>query len=106
MRSTAEPNVAQLGLDYDVCSRKHGGNRESRDAHERIRPAKLRMRMLVLGVVQRCGEGGATAKEVADVLGRPLHTISGRCRELKDLHLVRVNGMRRDGGAVLVAVTV
>lgn len=90
-------------FDRDVCESRHQGSAESIAAWERAKPALPAARARVLEIIAQAGALGATAKEVAAELGVGLNEISGRATELKAAGLVRKNGLRREGSAVLVA---
>lgn len=87
---------------WDPSARKHGGSPESQAAFARAAPTLSQARALVLEIVRRAGAGGATSKEIAARMGKGLNAISGRCTELVEGGLIRKNGLRRDGAAVLV----
>lgn len=90
----------------DVCLRKHKGNAESVAANERVAPFKDRDRERIYRwFLEKAGSQGATSKEVTRCLGIPYTTVSGRLSELKAAKWLCETGQRRDGAAVLVAVT-
>ena len=66
---------------------QHSAKRES---HERI-----------LKVLRVAGANGQTAKEIAAYFQKPLHKISGRLSELKEMGEIEPTGARRNGSAVL-----
>jgi len=86
--------------DLDISSRKHGGSLESKDAFTLVRGSINGMHEEVLAAIDKFGP--LTSKELAQILGRPVHSVSGRCSELKALcYLEKVPGLRREGSAVL-----
>lgn len=93
-----------FGSSVDVCERKHGGNAESQAAFERLSEHLTESRQDVLFAVSKKLDGGATSKEVADALGKPLNAISGRLTELAREGWIERTGERRDGAAVWRAV--
>ncbi len=90
-----------MALDFDVTRRRHRGAPQSVAAHARLRPRKIGYRMAVLALLRL---RPMTAKELALELGRPLHTISGRCAELRRDGLARLSGRVREDSAELEAV--
>lgn len=90
-------------VDPDICASRHGGNEQSQAAYERIEDGLPAARQACLDLIRSRGRLGATAKEVAERLGKPLNAISGRLSELKAAGLVVDSQMRLDGCAVLVA---
>jgi hypothetical protein len=62
-----------------------------REAHERIKPDKARLRLVVLGAIQRAGGAGRTTDEVEVETGLSHQTASARVNEL------------RNGGAIVPA---
>lgn len=87
----------------DITAAKHGGNAESEAAYMRASATMALRRAEVLALIKAIGRNGMTCKEVARVMGVEMHAVSGRISELKRDGLIRPNGERRDGGAVLVA---
>lgn len=91
-------------LNLDPSSRKHGGNPQSVDAHERVKPAKRETWARILEYVR--SKGSATSKEYAAAIGVDLNCVSGRFSELLGMGALVRTGERRDGAAVLVAIEV
>lgn len=89
-----------IPLNFDVCKTKHRGNLRSQEAHEKVKKIKISLRDLVLNFISLQGEHGATCEEISKSLERPMHSISGRCSELKIARAVRIDG-KRNGGDVL-----
>lgn len=83
----------------DVCSSRHKGNEESAAAFEKASLSIRDDHRTILGIFDR--NGGMTSKEIAQALGRPLHSVSGRLTELKAGMYLEKTSMRRDGSAVL-----
>lgn len=86
----------------DICAAKHKGNKESVEANKRVAPKKAPARQLVHDTLRQ--RGPMTCKEVARLLGKPMHWISGRITELKGMSLVEETGAVRDGGRVVRAI--
>ena len=86
-------------LDGDICSSKHGGSLESKDAFASVRPGINALHHEILDAYEKFGD--LTSKEIAGITARPLHSVSGRCTELKALCFLEKTGLRRDGSAVL-----
>lgn len=93
----------QLAHDkvVDICSGRHQGNTESRAANQQGLPSRAAQRMAVLIYIRN---EPRSMKEVAQLMGVPFNTISGRGSELKRLGLVELTGEVRQGSAVLRAV--
>ena len=82
---------------FDICRTKHRGNAQSNAANP-AKFSKQRDRSLVYELIR--DSAGITSKEIAEVLGRPLHTFSGRISELKRDQRIAVRGAR-DGAGIL-----
>ena len=54
---------------FDICERKHGGNKQSRAAFDRLAPKLAESQQAVLSVIRNAGLRGATNKEIAQLLG-------------------------------------
>lgn len=86
----------------DPTAGKHGGAETSVEAYDR---ANINGDLAAaLGFIRDQKSHGATAKEFAAHLGKSLNAVSGRFTTLKELELIRPNGLKRDGCFVLVAV--
>lgn len=82
----------------DPCLGKHGGNEQSLAAYERIDVHLARER-----IMSYYADGSRyTPKEIAAMMGVPLHHISGRFTSLKGGRL-RKTGVVRDGSSELEA---
>jgi predicted HTH transcriptional regulator len=86
-------------LGADICSNKHHGSLESKDAFNSMRGSINAMHEEALAAIDKFGP--LTSKELAQILCRPVHSVSGRCSELKALLYLEKTGERRDGSAVL-----
>jgi hypothetical protein len=86
----------------DVCSGRHKGNKQSREANQYGLSGRTEQRQEVLNLIRNAGPEGMTMKEVAADMGVQLNTVSGRGSELKKLGLAKESGGVRDGSAVLV----
>lgn len=91
--------------EFDICEAKHGGNEHSRAAFEKLSEHLNPARLDVLFAVSKTLDNGATSKEVAEYLGKPLHAISGRLTELAREGWIERTGKTRDGAAVWRATT-
>jgi predicted Rossmann fold nucleotide-binding protein DprA/Smf involved in DNA uptake len=89
----------------DPCKNKHHGNRESRIAWELVLQKLTETQEDVLAIIQEAHPEPITAKEVASVLGKPFHSVSGRCTELKEQGLVEKSEIVRDGSRALRLAT-
>jgi hypothetical protein len=87
----------------DPSARKHGGNEQSQEAFDRIKDNLGGDCLTVYHFIISQGDLGATPKEIAAHMGKPLHSISGRVTTLKLATLVHPNGLKRDGSAAVVA---
>ena len=100
---SANPTGAQSSFLFgDICSKKHGGNPESKAANFKIEPHKFSLRQRVYSRLVLAGTYGATCKEISLLEGRPMHAISGRLSELKAQGEIQESERTRDGGRVLV----
>lgn len=88
---------------FDICERKHGGNKQSRAAFDRLAPKLAESQQAVLSVIRNAGLRGATNKEIAQLLGWAMHRVSGRRTELLAAGAVIEIDQRRDGGGVVIA---
>lgn len=78
--------AAHCGVsDYDVAERRHGGNAASEAANVRAAPSKQQMREAVLAAVMRSRAQGLTLRELAARWAVPMHAVSGRFSELRDM---------------------
>lgn len=85
-------------MTYDICANRHGGNAQSIAANERVTPKKLSMREEILLVAS--WKSSFTLANVAVLLDKPKHAISGRISELlKSGHIERTGDVY-DGHAV------
>lgn len=84
-------------LSDDICSNKHQQNPLSREANKKVRKEVDRLR--VLTIIRE--QGQATSKQIATIMGKQLHQISGRISELKSEAIIVETGMRKDGCALL-----
>ena len=91
------------GNIFDSCEQKHGGNKRSRAAFDRIAPKLAESQQAVLSVIRNAGLRGATNKEIAQLLGWAMHRVSGRRTELLTAGAVIEIDQRRDGGGVVIA---
>jgi transposase len=87
----------------DPCSNKHQGNEQSRAANRRNMQDREQQRSQVLNLIIE--HNGLSMKEVAQMMGVPFNTVSGRGTELKKFGLVEPTGEIRSGSAVLCATT-
>lgn len=85
--------------DQDITSNRHRGNQESREAFAKASLSVQDNHRAILRLYDR--NGGMTAKEIAQSLGRQLNTISGRISELRAGQYLEPAGLRREGSAVL-----
>lgn len=101
---SANPTGQQTSFRFggDICSKKHGGNPQSKAANFKIEPHKFTLRQRVYSRLVLAGAFGATCKEIAQLEGRPMHCISGRIAELKADGEIQESTRVRDGGRVLV----
>lgn len=81
----------------DICINRHQGNEQSLAANKLVN--KERDRTLVLQVVMKYGK--IHSKEIARILGKQLHQVSGRLSELKASNLIEDSGERIEGCSVL-----
>src|SRR5579864_6670866 len=96
-----------VGLDpyqrfsKDPTRHKHHGNRESRAAWEQVLRKLTESQESVLEVIHNVHPEPITPKEIANVMGKPLHSVSGRCTELKEQGLVEPSDVVRNGSRAL-----
>lgn len=89
----------------DPTRHKHHGNRESRAAWEKVLLKLTESQEDVLLIIQGAHPEPITPKEIANVLGKPLHSVSGRCTELKEQGLVEKSDIVRNGSRALRLAT-
>ena len=87
-------------MKTDITKNKHGVNAQSNAAFEKISGKINTMQQQVAIAINRAS-AGATSKDIAHWLRRPLNAISGRITELKAMGKIKQIG-RRDGCAVYV----
>ena len=83
MTARANPIAGPTLFDLpepDVCARRHGGSRESQEAHGRAEPLADALRELI---VRNLGSEGLTCEEVAGRMQLRYTTASARMSELK-----------------------
>lgn len=91
-----------LRIAVDPCERKHKGNPQSVAAHEKVVSTKQETYKKLMAIIKARGPYGATSKELAAAIGKPLHCVSGRLSETKAMGWIKENGERRNGAAVLI----
>ena len=80
---------------FDITDISRGrGNAVSAMAHEKLKPHKKNQRQIVLGNV----DGFRCTMEIAELMGVPLHKISGRFTELKAAGKIVVIGKKEYNG--------
>jgi len=91
--------ISMNGFDLDVTSRKHQDNPNSAAAWDKIRPANAEECMRVLRLLRLAAS--LTGKEVAVLLAKEFHTVSGRLSQLKEAGYAVATKERRDGCGVV-----
>ena len=86
----------------DLCANRSRGNPQSQAAHEKIVSTKREIHERILKLIRARGEYGATSKEVAAAIGKPVNCISGRLSELKMTGQLKKSELTRRGAAVLI----
>jgi hypothetical protein len=114
-----QPLLFQPAADYpagppavypdDPCRGHHQGASTSEAAHEKIRARKSDVYAEILAIAAARGAAGVTSIELADALGRSLHTFSGRLTELRLLRRLafkfdRAGAKVRRGGAFVLVL--
>jgi predicted HTH transcriptional regulator len=84
-------------LSDDICSNKHNQNAQSKEANKKVNKAVDKLRVLTILREQ----GQATSKQIAEIMNKQLHQISGRISELKSDAIIEETGSRKDGCALL-----
>ena len=84
----------------DICMNRHKNNPQSLAANKRVNREHDRKRILEF-LAQR---GRSYSKQIAEALGKPLHTISGRLSELKEEQIIEETGNKLEGCAELKLV--
>lgn len=79
----------------DITRNKHGGNRESEEAHLSVKEHVGQIRLLVVRYVYRQKAHGATCDEIERMLGLSHQTASARVTEAKARGEIVPNGERR-----------
>lgn len=96
----------QLDLNFDICEVRHGGNKESTEAHDSIIRFKTHLHEKIFNTIML--HGGMTCDELEFELGYSHQTTSARISELKLEGRLKKEGTRptRTGrhAAVLVCV--
>lgn len=86
----------QREIDFNVIDISRGGNNTvSQLAHEKLKPHKKNQRQEVLELIDdvRC------TMEIAEIMGVPLHKISGRFTEIKAVGKIRGIGRKEYNGS-------
>jgi hypothetical protein len=91
--------------DGDPCKNRHRGNAESRAAWEKVLLKLTESQDAVLEVIQAAHPNPITPKEISWDLNKPLHSISGRCTELKEQGLIEPSEIVRNGSRALRLAT-
>lgn len=94
---TKKETFTERMLSDDICSNRHKQNPQSRAANKRVNKEVDRLR--VLTIIRE--QGQATSKQIASIMGKDLHKISGRISELKSDAIIEETGAKRDGCALL-----
>jgi hypothetical protein len=101
---------AQPRVLPDETRRKHGGNKHSEAANERVHQFKASASDRIHKFIAGCAELGATLSEVAAALDHPTkgrkffpNEISGRFKPMVDNGTIFKSGRERDGSEVYVA---
>jgi Fic family protein len=81
--------------DRDPDLMRHGGNRESIEAHESIREFKQRVRRAIFKLAKKRRRRGITADEVAAEWGSSHNHVAPRITELKAAGLLVPTAERR-----------
>lgn len=100
--SNKQTNIEGLPL-FDICKNKHKGNRNSIAANLRALPTKQRVKDLILNILADHPEG-LICHEIAEILGKPLNTFSGRLSDLKAEGLIVEVGERNNAAVLRRAV--
>ncbi|ADV83847.1 hypothetical protein [Terriglobus saanensis] len=95
--------VARHVHSQDPSKNKHRGRAASNAAFLAAKQQTEAVREQILAELRR-KPFGLTCKELAERVGRPMHSISGRIAELKLADRVQATDERRDGGTVIVAL--
>ncbi len=74
--------------DYDICERRSGDQGGSHAANDRAAASKQELRTAVLRAIRAAGARGLTLRELASDWDKPMHAVSGRFSELRDLGLI------------------
>lgn len=83
----------------DICIGRHRDSAASVEANARANQSKSAVRAEIFRIAESLGV--FTSKDIAERLGKPINTISGRITELKMLGYFRETELRRDGCALL-----
>lgn len=81
--------------DRDITGGRHGGNRESTEAHLSVKEHAGALRLLVVRFIYRQKEHGATCDEVEKALLLSHQTASARITEAKARAEIMASGERR-----------
>jgi len=85
----------------DITFNRHGGNAESNTAYRHLLERIPQARAEVLELVSMVSPTPMIPKEIEGGLGKAIHSISGRCTELKEMGLVCPTNIIRDGSRAL-----
>ena len=88
----------------DITAGKHGGNAQSTAAFKKAKYGFSQARQDVVDLLKQHPDG-LTCKEMSALLDRPMHKLSGRVTELKEMG-VCVATTVRDGGRVIVLTSI
>ena len=78
----------------DICENKHKGDENSLNSFENCKKSFQAVRDKILKYLDSRASDGATSEEISRAIGLPLHSISGRCSELKARKKISVIGKK------------
>jgi hypothetical protein len=93
--------MTQLSIDYDISRGRN--NRQSKAAHERVRPHKSGMAEQCLWEIACSGKEGLTLEDLCARFQKLPHQLSGRLSELKAAGGIFDSGRTRNGHTVYVS---
>ena len=96
--------MSEFGELFDVCMRKHGGNKESTEAFEKIKNHLSHRQRIIFDRIQ--ASDGLTVDQLSLAMDTTPNAISGRITELRMKGKIEKHGTRATRSGCTAAVWV
>lgn len=98
--------MPDLFSDFDICGRRHKGNRQSVRAEQSVKDRKPTQTQRIVAYLRERGMLGATCEELSIALELRYTSASARCSEMKECGWVAIAGERKTTGGDMADVLV